>query len=70
VAARTRPRRVLSEPPPEGALPITYQGETAYYSPLELDALRPLVDDPTEENENAVRFIHACKVHLDATYVG
>jgi hypothetical protein len=54
-------------PSDEPRVPLTFKGETAWYTLSELEILGRL--SVTEENEKAAAFIHACKVHLDAELV-
>lgn len=48
----------------ERKTPITFNGETAYYSDVELEELASFPQTP--EGENAARLVHEGKVHGDA----
>lgn len=57
------PKRVESLP--DGRFAVTFHGETALYTPAELEFVARL--EPNDENENAARFIHLLKARLDAS---
>jgi hypothetical protein len=65
--ARPRSREGSSLRPPAaaGLTPLTFGGETAYYTDDELAEMRTLPSTP--EGEHVGRLIHEGKVHGDAT---